>query len=209
METKDQAAARRATQGLRRPPVEPNRVHVGLDSRGKLGERIVPGPIELTVEATDVDGETVSWLDDAFWTRAMQRWADESVTVHIAPTPHALLHVVVLHQMEMLRRVVPGWRLVGHAYRDDVAGDTNIELAATSAYDEIRFHDEPRPGHAGDVRRWELPLDKLFGQIRREQARAGVTRPILMRLSAGHAASRLTAPQQAESAPTKIPSAPV
>ena len=184
MDSKTRLEVRHATQRLRRPPSKPLRIRASFESDGKLGENLVAAPAELTVEATGPDGEPASWLNDAWWTEVIQRWGDELITVHIAPTASALLHAVVLHQVEMVKRVVPGWRVVGHAYRNDVGSDEAIGQLALSPYDEVRFIDQPRPGSGSSRARWGLALDELFGQVRREQARVGTTKPILIRLPA-------------------------
>ena len=175
---------RRATEGSRQAPSEPTRIVATFDN-GALGENIEPGPIVLTIEATNGDSGLAPWLDDIWWTEVIQRWADCHVTVCIAPTPGALLHPVVLHQVEMLRRVVPDWRIVGHAHVDDVASDHDAIRLATAAYHEVRLLDQPRPGMASSDRcTWKLTLEELFGRVRNEQSRLGVTLPVLVRLPA-------------------------
>ena len=187
--------ARKATQRLRRPPTEPHHIRVSFDGGGELGDDIVPAPVELTIEATNADGELAGWFSDYWWTEVIQRWGEDPVAVHVAPTPSALLHLVVLNKLEMLRRVAPRWRVVGHTYASEVATDDAIESLATSPYDEVRFIDQPRPGVVSDRGRWELPLGELFACIRRAQERAGTARPILTRLpsSAGEDSGSRTA----------------
>ena len=186
---------RKATQRLRRPPTEPHHIRVSFEGGGELGDDIVPAPVELIIEATNAAGELAGWFSDYWWTEVIQRWGEEPVTVHIAPTPSALLHPVMLNKLEMLRRVASRWRVVGHTYASEVATDDAIESLATSPYDEVRFIDQPRPGVLPDRRRWELPLGELFGCIRRAQERAGTVRPILTRLpssTTGNRGSRTT-----------------
>ena len=174
---------RNATEHLRRPPGEPVRIRAAFDGGGEIGEEAAAGPIELTIEATSPDGEVAAWLDDDWWTALIERWGEESVTVHIAPTPGALLHPVTIYQVEMVRRVLPRWRVAGHAYLEDMTGVDDIESLATSPYHELRFIDGRRPGSPqSDRLRPSLSIEALFGQIRREQARLGATRPILVRL---------------------------
>lgn len=174
---------RDATQRCRRGPRETPRLTAHFDGSGDLGKDLPTGPLELTIEATGEDMELASWLVDEWWTELIQVLADSQVTVHVAPTPGALLNPVVLYQLEMLRRVSPNWRLVGHAFTDDVATDAAVSDLVRSPYHEVRFADDPRPD-AGPVdrRSWKPSIDKLFGQIRQQQTRLGRTTPILVRL---------------------------
>ena len=183
MDQETRTEVREAMQRLRRPPGDPVHIRATVDGGGEIGEDVASGPIELTVEVTDADGEPAVWFDDQWWTTLIERWADEPLTVHIAPTPTALLHPLTLYQLEMLRRVVPGWRIVGHAYADDVTSDDDVQLLAASAYDQVRFLDSPRSDPPQSDRcRSRSSIEELFGRIRREQARLGVSRPTLVRL---------------------------
>ncbi|MCH7885239.1 MAG: hypothetical protein IIC01_08320 [Planctomycetes bacterium] len=174
---------RNETERRRRAPPEPTHVLATFDHGGQLGGDTTHGPIELAVEVTDPDGKLADWFDDNWWTEVLQRWGDDPVTLRMAPTPQALLHPTVLHHLEMLRRVAPRWRIVGHAYVGDVASDEAVATAAGSAYHEIRFLDRPRPGaSASDRADWQLPLAELFGRIRQAQIEMNATAPILVRL---------------------------
>ena len=174
---------RRATQRSRKPPGSQTRLRIAFDGGGRLGEAVVSAPIELNIEATNSDRQLADWLDDLWWTELLQRWGVDPVSVHIAATPGALLHLVVLHHLDMLRRVAPKWRIVGHAYADDVRTQNDIEQLAASSYHEVRFQDAARPGVNGSIpAETALPLSRLFGEIRRAQSALGVTRPILVRL---------------------------
>ena len=73
--------ARDATQRLRRPPSDPVHIRATVDGRGEIGEDLASGPIELTVEVTDADGEPADWLDDLWWTSLIERWGDDALTV--------------------------------------------------------------------------------------------------------------------------------
>lgn len=185
MDLNAQREIRRSVEARRQAPREPARVVAAYDDGG-IPADVLAGPILLTIEATNTDSALAAWLDDIWWTDVIQRWADHAVTVAFAPTPGALLHPVVLHHVEMLRRVLPGWRMVGHGYRDDFAGDAEIGRVAKSPYHEVRFFDQSRPRapQAAQGTR-KLALDELFGRIRREQSRIGVTRPALVRLPPG------------------------
>lgn len=171
------------TQRLRRPPREPARLRIPWDGDGAFGDDAVDGPLELTLEATNDAGLLAVWCDDVWWTEAITRWGDQPAVVYLAPTPGALLHPVVLHQLEMVFRIAPLWRLIGETYAEDFSDYDAIETLARSAYHEVRFLECPRPTRPTAHRRLEpMSIDELFGRIRREQLRLGATRPILVRL---------------------------
>jgi len=184
MDLSAQREIRRMVESQRQAPREPARVVAAFDDGG-IGNDVVSGPILLMVEATNVQGELAAWLDDVWWTDVMEQWADCAVTVALAPTPGALLHPVVLHHVEMLRRVVPGWRIIGHAYGDDLATDEEIRQTANSPYHEVRVFDQRRPGFSPVGQGAPVAVDELFGRIRRDQSKTGTTRPALVRLPTG------------------------
>jgi hypothetical protein len=174
---------REATRRLRRPPVNPVHLRVPVESNGELAEEVPSGPVELTVEVTDGEGRPADWLDDGWWTTAIERWGEDTITVHIAPTPDALLHPLTLHQLEMLRRVAPRWRLVGHIFAESVNSESDVGLIAASPYDQVRFLDSSCSPQARSNGERPGPLvEEILGKIRREQAELGVTRPVLVRL---------------------------
>lgn len=167
----------------RQPPSAPHRVEVPFTGDGGFEVPEDDAPLELTLEVTDADGEIAPWFDDHWWTELINTWADRIATIHIAPTPFALQHIVVLHHLEMLCRVAPRWRIVGHGYRDDLDGADSIAALVKSAYHEIRIIDRPRPGMGIATRKLEgAGLDELFGQVRREQQRLDRTTPTLVRV---------------------------
>ena len=125
------------------------------------------------------------WFDDVWWTDVVQRWGDNAVTIHIAPTPIAVLHPVVLHHVEMIRRVSPRWRIVGYAYSNDIFIEEDIEILNSSLFHEVRFIDEPRPSIGTADRIEPIPLEKLFARIREGQARKRTSAPVLIRLPSG------------------------
>jgi hypothetical protein len=139
-------------------------------------------PTDMYLEVTNSEGAVAEWFNDFWWTELLERWASEPVTLHIAATPGALLDPTVLHQLEMVGRVAPRWRMVGHAYRDAVSTDDHVRTLATTPYHEVRFTDEPHTmdgasdGHGG----WSV--GELFGRIRGEQTRVTTRHPILVRL---------------------------
>ncbi|MGB2987285.1 MAG: hypothetical protein WBE26_15560 [Phycisphaerae bacterium] len=188
MNLKARAEIRHAAQRSRRAPRKPVKVLATFDRGCELGDDITPAPVELTVEATNAELELAAWFDDDWWTEIVQRWADDPVAVHIAPTPGALLHPMVVHQLEMLLRVTPQWRLIGHTYVDDAVTEDDIAQLASSPYHEIRFIDRPRPGTpVSDRCTWKPSLAELLGRIRQEQSRLGATTPVLVRLPSSKA----------------------
>ncbi len=178
-------AARQAVGRTRRSPGEPFRVHAAFQDGAALGDEIIPGPIDLEIEATGADGEVAPWFHDVWWMEVLQRWGDGLVTVQILPTPAALLHPVIMHHLEMIARVAPRWRLVGHAYLGDVSTDDDIALLARSPYHEVRFFDQTRPRRTLSDRCSSVQeMGELFGKVRSEQLHIKTTRPILVRLPA-------------------------
>lgn len=192
MTLEERADARNAVGNSRRAPTPTSSITVAFSDGGCLNTEPGPGAIELTVEATNADSQLAAWLTDDWWATLIQFWADRAVIIHIAPTPGALLNPVVAYQLVMLRRVVPNWRLVGHAYVDDVITDEAVTEVAGSCYHEIRFLDraraEPSPS---DRCSWAPALDELFGRIRKEQTRLGKVTPILVRLPLGRTPAKI------------------
>lgn len=194
MLTESSEQARRVASRRRQPPNHPVSVvasyEAGCHPSGENG----PAPTDLTIEATNDDGEVAEWFDDTWWTGVVRSWGDAAVTLHVAPTPGALLHPIVLHHMEMVGRILPRWRIVGHAYRDDVVTDDAIEMLARSPYHEVQFLDRPRPTEPlSDRCDLAPPLEELFGRIRCKQLHLATTRPILVRLPADSLADAASA----------------
>ena len=174
---------RRLTESTRQRPRSRPILCVAAAATGDCGfcEREVPG--ELHLEATDDLGEAADWFNDNWWMEALERWQDHPLAVHILPTPQALLHPVVVHHIEMLYRVAPRWRRIGHCYVDDVVADEDIRYLAISSYDELRVIDSFRPGTGkSDSELREVKVEKLIGRVRRVQASVGATRPLLIRV---------------------------
>jgi hypothetical protein len=174
---------RNAAQRRRLAPGPANQVLATFENGASISDVPCGGSIELAIEATNAQGELAEWLQDDWWSIILERWWDRSVTVRVAPTVSALLHPIVLHHCEMVRRVTVGWRLIGHAYNDDILTDNDITTLADSPYHEVRFIDQQRPG-ANRAERSEspAPLPVLFSRIRASQARRKITTPILVRL---------------------------
>lgn len=185
MDIDERSHIRSNVQSSRREPGEPASLYIRYDSHGELSKNIPHGSIELTVEPTDPEGMLCEWFDDDWWMDVVQRWVDDQVTVYIAPTPIAILHPVVLHHVEMLRRVCTRWRVVGYAYTNDICTNEDIEAFVASHFHEVRFIDETRSDMAISDRMEPLPLEKLFASIRQLQASKGATLPVLVRMPAG------------------------
>lgn len=185
MLTESSKQARREAIQRRQPPGHPVSVVASFEAGCHPSDENGLAPSDLTIEATNEDGEAAEWFDDTWWTGVVRSWGDADVTLHVAPTPGALLHPIVLHHLEMVGRVLPRWRIVGHAYRDDVVTDEAIEMLVQSPYHEVRFVDRPRPTEPlSDRCDLAPPLEELFGRIRCEQSHLTATRPILVRLPA-------------------------
>lgn len=190
MDEQTRIEVRQATERLRRPPGQTLSLRVHFDGDGKLDVKSGASPAEVTLEVTNAEGELAPWFNDFWWTEIIQRWGDEPLTIHIAPTPAALMHVVVLYQLEMVRRVAPTWRLVGHGFRDDLALDDAMAQAACAPFDEIRIIDATRRATTpADRCTFDAPIGEIFANIRREQNRIGAARPILVRLPSAQSVS--------------------
>jgi len=185
MDTDERKQLRNEVQSSRRGPAKPALLCFNHDSQGELSGDIPHGYVEITIEPTDPDGALCEWFDDRWWMDVVQLWADDQVTIYFAPTPLALLHPVVLYQVEMLRRVCTRWRVVGYAYANDVNTNDDIEAFVASHYNEVRFIDEVRSGNSMARRIEPLPLEKLLANIRTLQVSKGATHPVLVRMPAG------------------------
>ena len=171
------------TRHRRQAPAPPCRLTSGVDTDGTLRELEPDELLELTLETTDADGEIAPWFDDFWWTGIIDRFGEKKLTIHIAPTPGSLLHLVVLYHLDMIYRVAPQWRVVGHAYRNDLSDSNAVATLAKGAYHEVRFFDQDRPGTMrSDRGLMGIRLDELFGQIRQVQTRLGRTTPVLVRV---------------------------
>jgi len=183
-DTSSRTLSRTETQRLRRRPGEAAHLVATFERGDAVVSQDKTGPVELALQATNVEGEIAPWLDDLWWTDALTRWGQDALTLRIAPTSGALLHSVILYQLHMLRRVVPHWRIVGHAYLDDVVTDDQVRQVALSPYHELRFIDQPRPGRTRrDAEKTNRPLQETLRLIRVEQQKLGVTLPVLARLA--------------------------
>ncbi len=196
MDEQTRVEVRQAAGRTRRPPGKPTCIRFAAMGKGELPTDAESGSLELMLEVTEPDGQLAVWFDDEWWAEVIARWANLPVTIHITATPSALLHPVTLHHLEMLQRVVPRWRKVGHAYPSEITSTDDVETLAKSLFDEVRFIDAPSPHTPPSDRRLPKPgIEELFGNIRRAQARLDKTRPILVRIPGpgpAHERSRAT-----------------
>lgn len=176
---------RSLTERRRHRPREPLHVDVRFDGTTNFPEEATPGPVELRIEATGEDGALAEWCGDDWWAIVLQRWGDDEVTVRVEPTPGALFHPILRYQMEMLRRVAPRWRLIGHMFRDDVADDETLGILATAPYHEVCVFDDRRPSVVDAPRKaFVATCADMFGRVRERQNKAGLTSPVMVRLPA-------------------------
>ena len=193
--------ARTAAESRRRGPggaisIPANGRCARLDGSGGSGAERRPGPpAELWIEPTEADGEIAGWFHDEWWADILGQWGEEPLTVHFEPTPGAIVDPVVLSTAEMIRRVAPRWRVVAHAYADEVCYDEAIEQLARSPFHELRLIDERRPepadvsadaGERDEAPVRSIPIEELMGRIRRVQVGQGRAQPILVRVAALH-----------------------
>ncbi|MCP4246583.1 MAG: hypothetical protein GY778_06005 [bacterium] len=173
---------RDGVEASRRRPATPQQFTFAANLDAHVMPDRLDGPAEFFIEATDADETVATWLDDVWWLEVLRRWKDARLTVHVLPSPAALLHPVVLHQVSMVKRIAPEWRLLAHGYLGDISGTAAIEILAGSAYDEVRLSDRPRPTAAADPPNpHPLRLNDLFSRVRQIQRTRGATRPILVR----------------------------
>ena len=166
----------------RRRPTATYKRTISAQGSGDQGPQGGPQPTELLLEVTDPTGQVADWLDDEWWLKAITRWGDRRLLVRVLPSEAALLHPVVLHYVDMLKRVVPGWRVVGHGYCGEVSGDSAIEALATSAFDEVHLVEGARPQTAAQqLPVHNLRIEHLFKRVRQIQQSLGAVRPILVR----------------------------
>lgn len=166
----------------RKRPTAANQLVFPAASGGSFPEAGSEMPTDILVEATYPTGEVAEWFDDTWWTVAIERWGDVALTVHILPSRSAIGDPVVLHMMAMLKRIVPKWRLIGHAYASEIDVETGPDVLARSNYDEVRMVEGFRNcKHPGAGRRHVVRIEDLFARVRRAQQIRGATRPVTVR----------------------------
>lgn len=196
MDEQTRMRTRTETSARRRPPRCHRSIIVPFEPGDNFLSTLRECPAEITIEATDANAAVAAWLDDAWCLDILKRWADEPLAMHVAPTPGAVLHPVVLHLVEMVRRVAPRWRLVGHMHVEDVRTQGEIEKLAGSMFHEVRFIDADRRDGMRDDRTDRTdgaarPIAELLGLLRAEQIRFATTTPVWVRVpGAAHVDTR-------------------
>jgi len=182
METPPLMERRKAAAARRRKPRRPQVREFAATGDGDHGPDTVPYPTELRLETTYDDGRIATWFDDTWWLETLRRWKDRSLTIHVLPTPEALLHPIVLHQLEMIRRMLTPWRVIGHCYLPEIAQPILMPRLAINQYDEVRIIDAQRPEtEERDVRPARMTLDEVFERVRVIQIEQQADRPLLTR----------------------------
>ncbi len=169
---------RMSTMQRRRKPGNERCLQFAFDADGSLAGIDGDVPQEIHLEATNNDADAAPWLDDYFWMELMQRWSDAPVSVHFQATKGSLLHGVIIHQLNMLRRVVPHWRLIGHCYLSDLEAEGVIEQAAVTVYHEIHVIDGRRPGAADS--RHPMRIEDAIATMRKVQRANKRNTPIVV-----------------------------
>ena len=180
-----QPQERNAVEQQRRAPLRTTHLVATFASGARLPDDVPPGPLQIVIESTNAEGDLAPWFHDDWFTELIPRFGDDFVTLRIAPTPDAMLHPCVWHQAEMVRRVLPHWRVIATAYLSDIRTTEDIRAIASSPYHEVRFFDQVRAGvylHA----RMSPPMtvEELIGRIRRQQVAETGRAPVLVRLPA-------------------------
>jgi hypothetical protein len=180
---------RTITSATRRKPIEICSREFPAHGDGSHGPDTGPRPTDLRLEVTLDDGTISPWFDDGWWIETLRRWKDRPLSIHILPTPEALLHPKVAVELDMVRRMQTPWRLVGHCYLSDVAHPTLLTRLAVNRYDDIRIVDASRP-RAND---WEVSppqfsLAEVFERVRAIQLTEQVVYPLLTRAPDPHRA---------------------
>ena len=165
----------------RQRPVPPHRIMFAAASDGEVDPQDPTPPTDIFLEATDPTGQIAEWFDDIWWMEALRRWGDRSLSIHLLPSPGALVHPVVLHHLVMAQRVAPNWRLIGYGYCAEISGDATVETLATSAYDQVWLVESSRSASSDRSSPHALRIEDLFSRVRRVQQQQGAMRPILVR----------------------------
>ena len=142
---------RREISERRTRPISPQRIFFSISGTGGVVEIEPDRPVDLCIEATDAAGELVDWLTDEWWIEVQSLLRNRKVTIVILPTPGALFDSVILHQLEMVRRISHGWRIVGYALGAHIRDHINIDRWVYSPYDEIRFCEDEIAQLNGDA----------------------------------------------------------
>lgn len=173
---------RQVATARRRPPSGTKTIHIKADSDGDITDELGLYPTDIKLEATLEDGQIAQWFSDDWWIDMLQRFKDRSLSLHIMPTTDGLLHPIVLHELEMVRRLQTPWRLIGHCYLGDVGHSMLVSKVSLSPYDEIRVIPADRPESDRTVKREaQLTFEELAEQVRTVQIAEKTVYPLLTR----------------------------
>lgn len=172
----DQHSMQASAMAKRHRPGELPSVSFTVDSDGEPPATWPEGAFEITIQATRADGEFSDWLTDDWWADLLAAHAERDLSVRVLPTSGAMLHPTMLLQCEMLRRVVPRWRLVGESASGDWGVADPVPLIASSPYHEVRLL--PARANTGD--RGDLPPERLAALVLQEQRRLRRRTPVVV-----------------------------
>ena len=173
---------RKVTTARRHRPSSVDVRVLTADGDGALGPEIAPTPSEVHLEVTYNDGQVVTWFDDNWWLEILRRWKDRPLTIHFKPTPDALLHSFLIHELEMVRRLMVPWRLVGHCYLSDIGHPLLMSRVAVNPYDEIRIIDMERPSSDEfETKPSNVRFEDVISRVHEIQHRERIGRPIITR----------------------------
>jgi hypothetical protein len=180
MDTTTLTDRRKLAGARRRKPTRPEVFELPANDGGRRPREDGPRPSELRLETTYPGGRIVEWFEDNWWLETLRLWKDRRLAIHILPTPDALLHPIVLHEIEMIRRMETPWTVIGHCYLSDVNHPTLVSRVATSPYDEVRIIDALRPvTDEYDVRPGKFSIAEFLDQVRAAQITERAVTPLL------------------------------
>lgn len=173
MDVRTREQVRRQSSQKRVRPSHSFRVTLSANGRGQRPTVEPSRPLHILLEATDPDGELVEWLNDDWWIETLREWKDRLVTLTLMPTPSAMLHPVVYHQLEMIRRVSPNWRIEAQVHGEELSNQASHERLLAGPYDEVVLLSSPNEsnGNNGQV------LKDLLQSLHGRKSALGVNRP--------------------------------
>ena len=176
---------RQTASRARRRPRPAHAAYFPVDGGGRFDATDGQKPTDVLIETTHPDGDTAAWFDDWWWMDCLARWKDQQLAMHVLPSPAALLHPVVLHHVEMARRMAPGWRMIGHCWLEEMDLDSSAEAIARSPYHEVRIIDAPMPETVGQPNPARPPkVQDLITRVRQMQRLIDRSLPTLVRSAA-------------------------
>ncbi len=173
---------RRIATARRRPPAGTKTTLVEATSDGDITNELGMFPTDIRLETTFDNGQISPWFVDDWWIAMLRRFKDHSLSLHVLPTTDALLHPIVMHELEMVRRLQTPWRLIGHCYLDDVGHSMLVHKISLAPYDEIRVITADRPQDDRSVKRVaQLSFEELAKRVRTQQIAEKMVYPLLTR----------------------------